>query len=109
MGLSDASEKIPSDTIGDRPGDLQTSSAAPKNMVGNKNLKEEISWRFWNTIRVMAPRKEWKSLSVGEINIARKPMVDRVLWVSDTIYSVWNQACYTVIPHTAAFSAHFKT
>jgi hypothetical protein len=29
MDLSDASEKIPSDTTGDRSGDLPTSSAAP--------------------------------------------------------------------------------
>jgi hypothetical protein len=29
LDLSDASEKIPSDTTGDRSGDLPTSSAAP--------------------------------------------------------------------------------
>jgi len=66
-------------------------------MVGNKNPKEEISWRLWNSIHVMAPRKAWKPLSGGENNIAWKPMVAPVLWVSDTVYSVWNQACYTVI------------
>jgi hypothetical protein len=45
MDLSDASEKIPSDTTGDRSGDLPTSSAAVLELIHNEHERgREVVW-----------------------------------------------------------------
>ena len=78
MDMSDGSEKIPSDTTGDRSRDLPTSSAALKCYLKVLILFFQQSIKFVRVLTDVVTNQEMMRLDLGFL----KPMVVEALGVS---------------------------